>query len=86
MNKTFLNVAIQAPVKTLFDYKINRKSKIKPKIGQRVLVPFGKKKRLGFIHSISKKSSVESSKLKPFIEILDKEPIIDKKTRALIEW
>ena len=86
MNKTFLNVAIQAPVKTLFDYKINPTSKIKPKIGQRVLVPFGKKKRLGFIHSISKKSSVESYKLKPFIEILDKEPIIDKKTRALIEW
>ena len=85
MNKTFLNVAIQAPVKTLFDYKINPTSKIKPKIGQRVLVPFGKKKRLGFIHSISKKSSVESSKLKPFIEILDKEPIIDKKTKALIE-
>jgi len=86
LNKTFLNVAIQAPVKTLFDYKINPTSKINPKIGQRVLVPFGKKKRLGFIHSISKTSSVESSKLKPFIEILDKEPIIDKKTRALIEW
>ena len=86
MNKAFLNVAIQAPVKTLFDYKINHASKIKPKIGQRILVPFGKKKRLGFIHSISKTSSVESSKLKPFIEILDKEPIIDKKTRAIIDW
>ena len=49
MNKAFLNVAIQAPVKTLFDYKINHTSKIKPKIGQRILVPFGKKKRLGFI-------------------------------------
>ena len=86
MNKTFLNVAIQAPVKTLFDYKINPTSKIKPKIGQRILVPFGKKKRLGFIHSISKSSSVESSRLKPFIEIVDKEPIIDKKTRAIIDW
>ena len=86
MNKTFLNVAIQAPVKTLFDYKINPASEVKPKIGQRILVPFGKKTRLGFIHSMSKNSSVESSKLKPFIEILDIEPIIDKKTRAIIDW
>lgn len=86
MSTTFLNVAVQTPVDTLFDYTVNTASKIKPKVGQRVLVPFGKNKKLGFIHSISKSSAVNTSKLKPFLEILDEEPIIDTKTRAIIDW
>ena len=86
MSTSFLNVALQTPVDTLFDYTINTTSKIKPKVGQRVLVPFGKNKKLGFIHSISKSSVVNNNKLKPFLEIIDEEPIIDTKTRAIIDW
>ena len=86
LKQSILNVAIQTPVKSLFDYTVNPKSKIKPQVGQRIQVPFGNKKRLGFIHNISPSSKVSKSKLKPFIEIIDEAPIIDNETRELIKW
>ena len=86
LKKSILNVAIQTPVKSLFDYSVNSESKIKPQIGQRIQVPFGNKKRLGFIHDISSSSKVSKSKLKPFLEIIDEAPIVDSETRELIKW
>jgi primosomal protein N' (replication factor Y) len=86
LKKSILNVAIQTPVKSLFDYSVNSKSKIKPQIGQRIQVPFGNKKKLGFIHDISSSSKVSKSKLKPFLEIIDEAPIVDSETRELIKW
>ena len=86
LKKTILNIAIQTPVKSLFDYSINLDSKIKPEIGQRIQVPFGNKKRLGFIHDISSSSKISNRKLKPFTEIIDETPVIDNHTRDLIKW
>jgi len=86
LKKTILNIAIQTPVKSLFDYSVNPKSKIKPEIGQRIQVPFGNKKRLGFIHDISSSSKISNKKLKPFTEIIDEMPVIDNHTRDLIKW
>ena len=86
MKQSILNIAIQTPVKSLFDYSVNPKSKIKPQIGQRIQVPFGNKKRLGFIHDISSSSKISNSRLKPFIEIIDETPVIDNDTRELIQW
>ncbi len=86
LKKSILNIAIQTPVKSLFDYSINLESKIKPQIGQRIHVPFGNKKRLGFIHGISSSSKISTAKLKPFTEIIDETPVIDNHTRDLIKW
>tara|TARA_B100000953_G_scaffold54119_1_gene42100 strand:- start:3386 stop:5377 length:1992 start_codon:yes stop_codon:yes gene_type:complete len=86
LKKTILNIAIQTPVKSLFDYSINLDSKIKPEIGQRIQVPFRNKKRLGFIHDISSSSKISNRKLKPFTEIIDETPVIDNHTRDLIKW
>jgi len=86
LKQSILNIAIQTPVKSLFDYSVNPESKIKPQIGQRIQVPFGNKKRFGFIHDISSSSKISKSRLKPFIEIIDETPIIDNDTRELIQW
>ena len=86
LKKSILNIAIQTPVKSLFDYSVNPESKIKPQIGQRIHVPFGNKKRLGFIHDISSSSTISNRKLRPFTEIIDETPVIDNHTRDLIKW
>ena len=86
LKKSILNIAIQTPVKSLFDYSVNSESKIRPQIGQRIHVPFGNKKRLGFIHDISSSSKISNRKLRPFTEIIDETPVIDNHTRDLIKW
>ena len=86
LKKSILNIAIQTPVKSLFDYRVNSESKIRPQIGQRIHVPFGNKKRLGFIHDISSSSTISNRKLRPFTEIIDETPVIDNHTRDLIKW
>ena len=86
LKKSILNIAIQTPVKSLFDYSVNSESKIRPQIGQRIHVPFGNKKRLGFIHDISSSSTISNRKLRPFTEIIDETPVIDNHTRDLIKW
>jgi len=86
LKQSILNVAIQTPVKSLFDYSVNPESKIKPQVGQRIQVPFGNKKRLGFIHNISPSSKISYGKLKPFTEIIDEVPVIDSDTIGLINW
>ena len=86
LKNSILNIAIQTPVKSLFDYSVNPESKIKPQIGQRIHVPFGNKKRLGFIHDISSSSKISNRKLRPFTEIIDETPVIDNHTRDLIKW
>jgi len=80
-----IQVAIAIPLNCLFDYLaptgIDSISK-----GTRVLVPFGKHKKVGFVISTSKNSDVNIERLKPVIEILDSSPLMSEKDIQLLLW
>ena len=58
-----------------FDYNVPSILEKEIQIGKRVLVPFGNQKLEGFIINVKKESNYE---LKNIIEVLDKEPILNK--------
>ena len=57
----------------------------KIKIGQRVLVDFGKEKLEGFITALKEKSDYKGS-LRPIRSLLDLEPILDEHDLELARW
>lgn len=85
-NNLILKVALDVPLYKLFDYQLNKKNSTKPSIGSRVLVPFGKQKKVGVIIDIANRSSVAKSKLKECISILDENPIFEKKQLDFIHF
>ena len=86
MRKPILNIAVDTPVPSSFDYLPPDSSEHKPKLGQRVVISFGRRESIGFIHGISADSTLPSHKLKRCKSIIDQDPLIDDKTRELISW
>ena len=86
MKNTILNIAVDTPVSQIFDYYPPKDLDHKPKIGQRVLVPFGRREVVGFIHGISDETSLPKNKIKNCKSIIDEDPLINKETRDLISW
>ena len=67
-----LRVALDVPVAKLFDYLIDDASPAAS--GDRVVVPFGARQRVGVVVEISDASSVAVSRLKPVVRVLDDAP------------
>ena len=88
MDKLILRVALNAPLRNLFDYLPPDDCPVETvSPGQRLQVPFGKGSvRIGIIISMSKTSVVPKHKLKKAIALLDKVPLLSKKHLQLIEW
>jgi len=85
MEKNIAQIAIIKPLYNLFDYEIpNTYSDIKP--GTRVSVEFGKKLTIGFVINIKKHRNIANYKLKPIIEVIDKNPILDHELLNLFLW
>jgi len=80
-----LKIAIPVPLNRLFDYlapdNISHVS-----VGTRVLVPFGKSTKVGFVIENTTKSDITNERLKPIIEILDESSLINEKDFQLLKW
>src|SRR5258706_141560 len=63
-----LRVAVDVPLPKLFDYR--SEDATRADIGYRVLVPFGKKRRVGLIWDVATKSKVTESRLRSVERIL----------------
>jgi len=82
-NATILQVAIPTPLRQLFDYlPIHNDANI----GARVLVSFGKQKKIGIIVNISDKSDCPLHKLKPIDALLDTASLFPPALLELIHW
>ena len=68
----FVNVAINIPSEKTFTYEVPANLQNEIEIGKRVFVPFGNKKRTGFIVGINQSCDLENIKL--ISEILDDAP------------
>jgi len=57
-----------------------------PRPGVRVRVPFGRQRLVGIVHSIATSSEVPVEKLKPLLEVIDAEPVIDAGVLELLAF
>jgi primosomal protein N' (replication factor Y) len=82
-----IRVALPIPLNSFFDY-------LAPKAftghdlpaGCRVLVPFGKFNKVGFVVECPDVSHIKIERLKYIIEILDESSLIGEKDRQLLQW
>lgn len=85
-----IQVAINIPLRRVFDYRLESSYPITPQAGMRVQVPFGKSTKIGIIHAIinSSPSDFESKthKLKTIISILDTSPLTTDSLLSLYQW
>jgi primosomal protein N' (replication factor Y) (superfamily II helicase) len=79
-----LRIALDTPLRRLFDYLPARG--VLPEPGVRVRVPFGRQQLVGVVHSHAARSEVPAEKLKAVIDVLDDEPVLDANVRALLEF
>ncbi len=86
---SILKVAIPVPLHKVFDYLppltlVEDDPLFLP--GMRILVPFGKQKKIGMIVAVVKQSDHPLEKLKHAYQLLDKEPLFPKALLDLIAW
>ncbi len=82
-----LRIALPVPINHYFDYLApidfppNQLKK-----GLRVLVPFGKREKIGFLVEVSETSQLHPSQLKMATAILDEAPLLSDTLWQLLEW
>ena len=91
-----LKVALATPLMQLFDYLLPAdglpadgsadSGRAIAQRGQRVLVPFGRGRRVGIVCALSDESEVPPDKLRRALSIIDAEPLFDESLMALLEW
>jgi primosomal protein N' (replication factor Y) (superfamily II helicase) len=82
-----LRVALDTPLRRLFDYLPAASPAGFPALpGSRVRVPFGRTRRVGVIVQGTDTSEIPANRLKPILEVLDSEPILDPAALALLTW
>ncbi len=83
MSNTIVSVALDVPLNRFFDYLSDGHAVA---IGQRVLVPFGSKQRIGIVMQLPAESSYDIAKLKPVLEVFNNEPLLSASLIRLINF
>lgn len=82
-----LKIALPVPINHYFDYLAPADFSCNHlKKGLRILVPFGKREKIGFLVEVSETSLLPRSQLKMAIAILDKDPLLPDSLINLLEW
>jgi primosomal protein N' (replication factor Y) len=87
MTQAILGVAIDAPLRRLFDYRAPPgldDVRIEP--GQRVWVPFGRRRTVGVVVETRDHSDVPESRLRSALALIDDAPILDAVLLELLRW
>lgn len=83
MPKPILQVALDVPLNRLFDYLSGG---LRVQVGQRVLVPFGRRNQIGIVMGLADASEHAKEKLKPIMQAFSDELPIDAETLSLIKF
>ena len=79
-----VRVALDIPLPTLFDYAVS--DGVRAKIGQRVLVPFGRKQMVGVVLECATDSMLSAERIKPIVRVLDEVPPLSAELLALLRF
>lgn len=84
---TILRLALPSPLRRLFDYLPPAGCAIAAlKPGVRLRVPFGRREVVGVLVELSDHSEVPEAKLKPALELLDRQPLLPVALFRLCLW
>ncbi|MDD2929446.1 MAG: DEAD/DEAH box helicase family protein, partial [Sideroxydans sp.] len=81
---SIIRVALDVPLSTLFDYVVSEEKQIE--IGQRVLVPFGRKQVLGIAMEWAGSSDLAAERIKPVTRVLDDVPPLPQDMLTLLRF
>ena len=84
MKQFLVDIALPVPIDRLFTYIVPLELQQNVCIGNRVLVPFGKKHLTGIIVGIPASTDVQG--LKPLVDILDEHPTFSEELLSLTRW
>ncbi len=79
-----VRVALDVPLSTLFDYLFSADLRIE--IGQRVLVPFGRKHVVGIVMELAESSDLAHERIKPIVQVLDDVPPLPAELLVLLRF
>jgi primosomal protein N' (replication factor Y) len=80
-------VVLDMPLRRPFDYLPPQEDSGRPiRPGVRVRVPFGRRRLIGVVTEEAASSDVPPERLKPILEVLDAEPVLDAAMLALLLW
>ncbi|MEO6925034.1 MAG: primosomal protein N' [Rhodanobacter sp.] len=79
-----LRVALPLPLPTLFDYLPPVAGE--PRVGSRVLVPFGRGKLVGVVVESAVETRLDSKRLKQALRLLDDEALLDAELMHTLAW
>ncbi len=80
----YVNVALNIPADKLFTYEVPPNLRKDVEIGKRVFIPFGRRKRTGFIVAINVPCNL--TKIKSVMELLDDEALFSKADLDFYQW
>jgi primosomal protein N' (replication factor Y) len=87
MSAAILAVAVDAPLRRLFDYRAPAQcDPATLRAGQRVWVPFGRRKAVGVIVELRDQSDVPEQRLKSALAVIDDDPVLDPALLDLLRW
>jgi len=81
--KSILKIALDVPLDRIFDYLSGGKV---AKIGQRVLVPFGRRSQIGVVVGVADTSEFAIEKLKQVTQVFSDELPLDAETLNLVKF
>ena len=81
-------VALDMPLRRVFDYLAPkaRTAASRAEPGTRVRVPFGRQRLVGVVMEVADSSDLPAERLKPILEVLDPQPILDPAALGLLRW
>jgi len=86
LTRPIVRVALDTPLRRLFDYLPARDAIHPPQPGVRVRVPFGRQRLVGVVQSLAASSDLPAEKLKQLLEVLDEDPVFDTGVMELLEF
>lgn len=81
---SIIRVALDVPLSTLFDYFVSAEMRIE--IGQRVVVPFGRKQVVGVAMEWAESSDLDETRIKPVTQVLDDVPPLSEEALILLRF
>ena len=81
---SLIRVALDVPLSTLFDYSVSDAMQLE--IGQRVVVPFGRKEVVGIALEWATQSELASSRIKSVLRVLDDVPPLPQELLTLLRF
>ena len=81
----YVEIVFPLPFRKAFTYLVPKELEKQTKVGVRAVAPFGKRTLTGFIINKLKTASLKET-IKPIIDILDEQPIVDKDGFKFYGW